>query len=126
MKRRDLILAAPASVGLAAVFQARVAEAAQEVATNDTPVMALFREWSALYHWLNGDEALALDQALFEAECERRVEMEDRVVGMPTVTVGDFAAKVLMLTNYCDHELPGDDRCPELWAEMRALVGQAA
>lgn len=56
------------------------------------------------------------------AGCVRRIEIEDRVVAMPVEGPSDFAAKVLMLTNYGDHELPAPDHNPAFLSGARALV----
>lgn len=91
----------------------------------ETPVMAVFREWNALYRHLNS-EGTQLPDGTFNAEHKRLYEMEDFVLTLPSETIADFAAKVLMLTENGDHELPGPDfkHTAAFWAEARALVGE--
>ncbi|RWR31494.1 hypothetical protein D2T29_10705 [Sinirhodobacter populi] len=120
MNRRDLLTAA-----LAAPLPAVPAVAETETET-ETPVMALFREWNALYDYLNSDEAAALTEEEFDAECDRRRAMELHLAEVPSVGVADFAAKVLALTNQGDHELDAECTPASFWAEARALVGGEA
>lgn len=132
MNRRHLLAAAVAAIPAATVASLGAALAAGDVNAAvdaalfgdapESPIMQLYREWDALYRYLNTEEAAALPQDQFSRECDRRVEMEDRVVTMPVRGAADFAAKLLILTNHCDHELPGPEYLPEFWAEARALV----
>lgn len=117
--RRRLITTGPFAAAVAAAVASGAV--AMPVAAEETPIMRLYREWSAIYEYLNG-EGSDLPTEEFTVEADRRIAMEDAVLSMPVQGLADFAAKVLMASNHGDHDLPGPDYCPQLWAEARALV----
>lgn len=117
INRRALLSALPA----AALVPAAALSGEVLPPITETPVMRLFREWDAIYQFQNGETGHLTDDE-FNTYSDRRIEMEDRVLGMPVEGPSDFAAKVVMLTNYGDHDLRSPEYYPEFWAEARALV----
>ncbi|MDQ7776259.1 MAG: hypothetical protein Q4615_10395 [Paracoccus aminovorans] len=120
MNRRALLKLAPAVLAAGAVPAAALCV----VDPAETPVMRAYREWEALYAFLNRDDRGGLSADDWNSECDRRIEIEDQMMEMPAQNARDIIAKVLAYTANGDSELPYPDHA--FWAEARALVGGAA
>lgn len=107
MKRRDLLIAAPA-----------FAFAPPALAEIETPVMQLFRRWAAMQSDL--ETAAKEDAPGWEAMLEELTDLEDAMLRTPAVDACDFAAKVLA---YCNEGRANLPNLPELWAEGRRVLG---
>lgn len=119
MNRRNLLRSAPA-VGFAALLMGAAPVIA--AAPTETPIMALYAEWSALFDRLETAGREELGDDLYDAEVDRRIAMEDRVTEMQPVTVQDVYAKILILTMHGFNDLPGPDYCPQFWNEAQAAI----
>ena len=119
--RRNILRAAPAA-GLAAMMAGAVPATAS---ASETPVAALFREWTKR----NADLLVAFaasrddnDEAC-ESAFSARYDVEKRLMALPCQNATDWLMKV---TAWTDH---GDgccqDKCenPALWNEAKALIG---
>lgn len=108
MKRRDLFRAAPA----AALF------ALPAMASTDSTIMALFREWQAAMAVANNIQNPC---EVSEAACEETQRIETIMARYPAATAQDMAAKIIAWTG--DNSLGLDGRGSEvIWEELRALV----
>ncbi len=112
--RRQLLTAAP--VGIAAV----VAGAAPVEAMEETPVAALFREWSALNDRIENGDDLS-DDALDEI-CEHRGDIAFEIYKTKVETVSDALMKVCAMTVFGVYG-EADVGLVDVWTEARALVG---
>lgn len=115
MNRRALLKAAPA---LALVG----AGTAQGAASTDTPVMALFREWTRIHDHANDP---SISEADSEAATAAQLDLEKVLLATPVQTAADFAAKVAAYTSWGVFSLPAEEDDPafDLWREARALIG---
>ncbi|RWR28853.1 hypothetical protein D2T31_12130 [Sinirhodobacter populi] len=119
MKRRDLLTAALAAP-LAAVPAVAVAE------TAETPVMALFREWASYWTWLNSPATREMDEDDFSKLTDHADDLTMRIAKTAAKNTRDLVAKFVALSDYGEMGLPDPEKTPELWAEARALIEQAA
>ena len=83
MNRRTFLAAAPV-VGLA------VLPALASVET-DTPVMRLYREWSAIFH----NQGVGMSDDDFNALCDQGHEISVMIENTPCQTMQDMAAKII-------------------------------
>ena len=116
--RRQLLTAAPA-----AGFAALVAGAAPVQAMAETPVTALFREWTAA----RAAEELAYQTSEEDAEGEKawseRVRIENLMLATPSQGHADWMLKICAYSAFGEGGAPDIIERPDLWAEARALVG---
>lgn len=93
-----------------------------EAAMTETPIIRLFREWEALYAYLDGPVGRELSEDEFDAELDRRIAIEDRMMEIPSEGPADFVAKVIAYTTRGESGLPDHQSNPAFWAEARALI----
>lgn len=128
MNRRAVIAAGPLA-GLAAALVAGDANAAVvealTVEERETPVAALFREWSAL--WAEGERLCdggdwQETDAEFNAVHDRMIDLERSMMAAPKVSVADIALAIAAATNFgvAAYE---DESFKSIQAEARALIG---
>lgn len=115
VSRRRLLAALPAAAALPAVA------AVPALASAETPVMRLFREWRPLAAWLNGPEGDAAPEADFNRVNLARLSLEDRMVAEPAQNAEDVLIKIATYTHFGEGEVP-----PQVWPEVRAMIGGAA
>jgi hypothetical protein len=118
MKRRDLMKMAPAMVAAGAL----PASALQATASDETPVMRLFREHEAWNAYINGPETRSMPDDEFNAVLASYQDVEDRMMAEPARNAQDVVAKVLAWTDSGGFELPSPDAKPKFWAEIHAMV----
>ncbi|WYK04477.1 hypothetical protein DWF04_015835 [Cereibacter sphaeroides f. sp. denitrificans] len=85
-------------------------------ASEETPVLRLFREWQAL-----NDRIDAFDGDTPDTMLEELSALELRLRITPSVGVADFAAKVAAFTHW-GHAVICEDYAPEIWAEARMML----
>ncbi len=111
MKRPEILTVALVAPALAVPAVA--------VAATETPVMALFREWTA---------AKVTEESAYNVCCEddeawqARFAVEKRLILAPCQTSHDWLLKITARSNYGDGSGPDSMESPQLWAEARALV----
>ncbi|RWR08502.1 hypothetical protein [Paenirhodobacter populi] len=118
VSRRNLLTAALAAP-LAAVPAVAVAE-------TETPVMALFREWTEAKAAENAIVASTDDEAVHDKAWNDRFAVELRLMKEPAQNALDWALKICAWSNFGDGVCQDRFENPALWIEARALVGQAA
>lgn len=142
INRRHLLRAAPA-VGFAALVAgaapveakswperfAALSEADQATvlgtmdrleAATETPVAALFREWSALEARICDSDDLT--EELLEQHYEQRRVLEDRMLTLKAATAIDVLKKVCALTVFGVYS-EGDIGLSGVWDDAKELVG---
>ena len=83
---------------------------------DETPIMAMFREWLELYRL---DPA---DDAALNAQVDQMNDLQGRICAAPSITVADFAAKLVAHTNFGGFEIENADGAA-IYAEASALLG---
>lgn len=120
MNRRELFISAAATAS--ALCGSQIGGAIAEGAvSNDTPVMALFRQWQEAFR-LGNDLSNSVEAS--EAWGSRMSEIEDEMLSIPSQTMGDVAAKIAAWTSFGDFTL-SDTSDQRIWDEIKALVGVA-
>lgn len=110
MKRRDFLRVVP----VAAIAAVPVVG----IASNDTPIMMLFRQWQEA-HRLGND--MSLSEVETDAWGDRMSEIENEMLSIPSQTMGDVAAKIAAWTSFGDYSL-SDTSDQRIWDEIKALV----
>jgi hypothetical protein len=89
----------------------------------ESPIIALFHEWDALY--VEGYISPALDD---DDECTRiclaMKELEHKMAALPARTAPELAAKLIALSTFGEYGL--DDFKDSVFTDARALIGRAA
>jgi hypothetical protein len=121
--RRALFQAIPVA-GLAAMSVPAMAAAE----TDETPVLALFRQHCAVEAAAAAHASVATgrdqDDELDRRFYERSAELREQIMALPCTCAADFAAKLLVDTgNGCGFS---DWETGAIWAEARALTGVPA
>ncbi|WP_136685702.1 hypothetical protein [Falsirhodobacter xinxiangensis] len=119
MNRRNLLRSAPAAGFAALLVGATPAIAAEQA---ETPIAAMFREWSALYAFINSDEARGMDDFEWTPQHDRMWRIADDIIEMPAQNAADFVRKVIANTCRGEHGLPDHSQAPALWNEAQALA----
>lgn len=97
MNRRALIGSAPVAAFVTALTAGNVHAACGLIVEKpETPVAAAYREWATFSHWLN---KVASDDE-FDAQVDRRTEMEEALFDLPAEGVEDVMLKLMV---YSDH-----------------------
>lgn len=110
MSRREVFLGA-AALPVVAALPAQ--------ASDDTPIMALFREWQRLDDEIERPERIEDDD--IAALNDRKMEIETKMCAQPSLTGHDLAAKIIAVTDGDDFEISGPN-ADALWAEINGLV----
>lgn len=112
MNRRAFLAAAPAAVVLPCL-----AAGAEE-----TPIMKLFREWQILFAEEKRIFASDVGEDAEDAIIELISAKQDALLAEPALAPTDWIAKATVVSEFGVWCLDGE-RCDELWAEARVLVG---
>lgn len=113
MNRRALLKLAPAALAVGAAPALAVA------ASEETPVMKLFREWKRANEFAHSQA----DDEAFEKALGERWEVEQRLMQTPSQNERDVLIKILAWTQFGDGDLEaGNPISQPIWDEARALV----
>ena len=115
--RRVLLATAGATVATAALAASYV-NAAHPAPAGDERLHQLMSEWRTEY-----DAVCTTAEATNEIRMDRLYAIEREAAAIRPTTLAGFAIKLLMLTNYGDHDLDGP--ASGLMAEAEALAGYA-
>lgn len=119
MKRRDLMKAAPVALAVGSLPSAAAAAV-------ETPVLLAYRKWqAALDAWSNAAKGDLSDEE-GSACCFEVSQLADEVLDQPSTGPLDFVYKLMAQSFHGQHDIGACPRGDELWAEARALVGEAA
>ena len=111
--RRSLLRASPALLAPSLL-------AGPALASNDTPILRLLREWDAAEADVNGSEPPMADEDLDRA-VERIHAIEERIEAEPITCLADLAAKFMVSTVYGDFAAE-----KALVAEIEAILAGGA
>lgn len=117
MKRRDVLTAAIAAPALAVPV---VAEAKSE-----TTVMRKYFEWKKSVDAWKADMERDDSDENGNRWCKLTYDLADSIVDIPSEGPMDFIYKLMAYTYHGEHDLSDTDGGSRLWAEARALVGEA-
>lgn len=115
--RRALIASAGATVATAALAAPYV-NAAHLAPAGDERLHQLMAEWRAEY-----DAVCTTADATSEIHMDRLYAIEREAATIRPATIAGFAIKLLLLTNYGEHDLDGP--ASGLMAEAEAIAGYA-
>lgn len=108
--RRAILLGLPLVVASAGM-------AAEAPPPSDTPILALYREYSAIKEIIRSTSSDELEDWFF-AQSDR---IEAAMTELPCTCAADFAAK--MLVSHCDGDFSCLGKTDPVWVEARQLVG---
>lgn len=114
MNRRQIISAAPAASLIG--FIPAVA------AADETPVMALFRQWQTVHDFANCEDT---PNDVHNAACRELTKLEGLIAGTPSRNSTDVLMKFCSLTEFGGFTL-SSQVSDDIWDEARTFIGGSA
>ncbi len=114
MNRRSLLVTLPAALAVGA---------APAVALPESPIATLHREITRRQALMDGDHGMSDDE--FEDFNMATVDLAEQIVDLPARNTDDMLRKIMGYTINGDHDLSETKAAHCIWAEARALLGDA-
>lgn len=129
MKRRDLMKVAPVAFiagAVPAVAGLPAMAVAPACAEAETPILALYRQWSLINDGLSDEIWDVRGDEAFSVEVARANAIAQEMLLLPAQSATEFVAKAAAWSCFGDFGLDDMPDPKAFWAEARALVGGAA